>query len=166
MHPMLVDQINGFEGHLTAQIHTAYDSDSNPYLPIASSNYQTHTQSYSNPEPQYHQLQPQTQPPPHFSPQVATVPRYHQPAYVAADSHAHPGAYQQPYQYANPGISQNHQWTAEQQYPSPEPISSERVHDPQHYDYQRPPTQVAHQSLQETWTSFMYTPGSPSPFMR
>jgi hypothetical protein len=162
MHPMLVDQLNEFEGHLNAQIHTAYENDPqnvNPYLPVASSGYSEPFERSA----QFHHSQPQM-PPTQYSHQNTSHTSYQQPVY---DSPTTPYGYPQDYpgalQYPEP--VQHQHWSAERQYPNPESFSGESVSDHPYSNSQHPPAQAVDQhSLQDTWSSFVYTVGSPPPF--
>jgi hypothetical protein len=156
---MLVDQLNGFEGHLNAQIHTAYENDPqniNPYLPVASSGYHEPHEQYPS-SAQYNNSQ--SQGPPTQYPQPNTLQTY--------DFPATPYGYSQDYtrtlQYPEP--VQNQHWSAERQYPSVETFSGETVPAYPYSNPQQPPVLAADQHrLQNTWSSFVYTVGSPPPF--
>ena len=60
---MLVDQLNEFEGHLDAQIHSTYENDPhgvNHYIPVASSGYHEPFELHPS-SAHYHYSQPQGQ---------------------------------------------------------------------------------------------------------
>lgn len=176
MHPMLVDQLNEFEGHLNAQIHTAYENDPqnvNPYLPIASTGY--HESFGQHPSSaNYHQPQPQLQPQgiqySHSNTSITSHTShtshasYHQPTY---DSQTAPYDYSPDYQgtiqYSEPVQGQH--WSSERPFLGHESYSNEKIPVQAYSNPQHPPAHVADQhSLQQTWSSFVYTVGSPPPF--
>lgn len=161
MHPLLADQLNGFEGHLNAQIHGGYESEQspNPYLPVASVGYQQY------PQPQYDITQPQASSSHHLHPNTS-YPSYNQPMHESTHSYDYPVSYEGTSQYSNTAASQNQQWSAEPHYSVPEPISNEPLlAHRQHHHYEQVPA-VDQNSLQDRWASLMHTAGSPMPFTR
>jgi len=190
MHPMLVDQLNEFEGHLNAQIHTAYENESqhvNPYIPIASSGYHDPFGQASQAHPgsssavQYYDSQSQPPPQPqqpltqYSHPPNPSRVSYQEPGSVYSqapyDGYSYPGTVAPQLEY--PQAVQNQHWAPDHHYPSSESFSQSETpnyttyNNPQHIPAAMPQAAADHQqqhSLQNTWSSFVYTVGSPPPF--
>jgi hypothetical protein len=165
MHPMLVDQLNEFEGHLNAQIHSAYENDphsANTYLPVASSGYHEPFEQYPN-SAQYHQPQGTSS---LYSHPNTSHTSYHQPMYThPTTQYGYLDDQQGTLQYPEPVQNQHWSTGAEGQYQNPGSFSGETLLDHTYGNPQPPAPQAADQhSLQDTWSSFVYTVGSPPPF--
>ncbi|KDQ56828.1 hypothetical protein JAAARDRAFT_36304 [Jaapia argillacea MUCL 33604] len=156
VHPSLVDQLQGFDGELNAQIHDAYkDTSMRAWL--------EQTQALSQP-PQHHQPHVQASGLPAPSPMMRQgTYDHHQPP---SSSYQHPQPSQQHYGLAAPAVDRPELWTVprgelEAQYPT---HPSQPHHPPPHQQpiYHQPPLPLSssrddhgHHSLQDTWASFM-----------
>jgi hypothetical protein len=171
MHPMLVDQLNEFEGHLDAQIHSTYENDPhsvNHYIPVASSGYHEPFEQHPS-SAHYHYSQPQGQSQGQsslYSHPNTSQASYHQPVYNPPTSqYGYMNDQQETLHY--PVSAPNQHWSTEVQgqYHNPGSYSGETLVGRSYGNPQYPPPQATDQhSLQDTWSSFVYTVGSPPPF--
>lgn len=165
MHPMLADQLNEFEGHLNAQIHNAYENSSRDiesYIPVASSSYNDPIEQQPS-SAQYYNSQQYGLPVQYSYPSTSRS-SYQQPVYDSRPtSYDYANDHSASLQYSQPVQSQH--WSYERQHANTESFSSEGVPNYAYSDFQQLPAQPADQhSLQNTWSSFVHTVGSPPPF--